>query len=67
MTEYILTERLSGDYEGKLAILHASKSESDIKKKKEAIIKARLSKPLFGAKWDRKTLENQLEIWHKIP
>jgi hypothetical protein len=67
MTEYILTERLSGDYEGKLAILRASKSESDIKKKKEAIIRARLRKPLFGEKWDRKTLENQLEIWQKIP
>jgi len=66
MTEYILTERLTGDYAGKLAILRESNSETDIKQKKEDIIQARLRKPLFGEKWNRKMLEKELEIWKKV-
>jgi len=65
---YILTERLRGDYEGKLAILESSKSLKPLQARREEIIDARIESPLFGEKWTKeniKRMKEGLEIWGK--
>jgi hypothetical protein len=63
---FILTESLHGDEgEGKLAVIGSSKSLSQLKKRRDEILRLRVEKPLFG-KMTKKQIEQMngdLRIW----